>query len=335
MRAETASVGARDTVQAAEIASARKAMIYVAWGQALIATVGSLFFSEVLGYVPCSLCWYQRILMYPLVIVLAVGILRRDVRVRSYVLPLSLLGFVIALYHNLLYFGFIPENAIQTCTTGASCSTRWFEWFGFISIPQLSLVAFTVITVAMLWHWSSDSDEQATDDVTEESVPAFPEPRLYDTKTIAVTVGVSSLLAGILMLGMMKNLSDTTDVSPPEAASTPAAGVVTPLPPLRDDATVADSQLIGEGLAVFSRQCVACHGANARGVSNLGPNLVGNGFIRSSSDDELRRLITSGRLREDPMNRTGLSMPPKGGNPTLTDRDIAALTAYLRSLDGN
>ena len=125
------------------------ALPYVAWAQALVATTGSLFFSEILGYPPCLLCWFQRVAMYPLVVILAVGILRRDQGVHLTVLPLSVIGLAIALYHNLLYIGVVPE-AVSACRAGVSCTTRFFEWFGFITIPFLSLTAFTVITILML-----------------------------------------------------------------------------------------------------------------------------------------------------------------------------------------
>jgi disulfide bond formation protein DsbB len=130
----------------------RESLVYIAWVQALVATLGSLFFSEVMGFVPCTLCWYQRILMYPLVIILTVGILLRDTKLRYYVLPLSIFGLAIALYHNVLHYGLIPEDSFGTCTAGVSCTVRWFEWFGFISIPQLSLGAFTIITVCILGY---------------------------------------------------------------------------------------------------------------------------------------------------------------------------------------
>ena len=128
------------------------ALPYLAWAQALVASIGSLFLSEVLLYQPCVLCWYQRIAMYPLVVVLAVGILRRDRGIHLTVLPLSLIGLAIALYHNLLYFRVIPEAA-SVCRSGVSCTTRFFEWFGFITIPSLALTAFTVITALMLVYW--------------------------------------------------------------------------------------------------------------------------------------------------------------------------------------
>ena len=126
----------------------KKNLLYLAWFQALVATAGSLFFSEAMGWTPCVLCWYQRALMYPLVAVLGVGILLKDKRVSLYALPLSILGFVIAAYHNLLYYGVIQE----VCKEGVSCTTRFFAWFGFITIPLLSLTAFAVITTLMLLH---------------------------------------------------------------------------------------------------------------------------------------------------------------------------------------
>lgn len=127
---------------------------YVAWTQALLATSGSLYFSEAAGYLPCLLCWYQRIAMYPLVIILAVGILRRDNKVYQYVLPLAIIGALIALYHVLLYYGVFAESE-QTCRAGVSCTTEYIEYLGFITIPLLSLGAFLVIIACMVLLWKS------------------------------------------------------------------------------------------------------------------------------------------------------------------------------------
>lgn len=124
---------------------------YIALMQSIVATLGSLFFSEVLKFPPCVLCWYQRILMYPLVVILAVGMIRKDKGVYLYALPLSILGIAIALYHNLLYYKILPES-IQPCLDGVSCTTKFIEWFGFVTIPLLSLIAFIVITICMLFY---------------------------------------------------------------------------------------------------------------------------------------------------------------------------------------
>ncbi|GIW62100.1 MAG: disulfide bond formation protein C [Patescibacteria group bacterium] len=127
--------------------------LYIAFMQALSATLGSLFFSEVLLFPPCVLCWYQRIAMYPLVVILAVGIYTQDKHVIRYVLPLSVVGLLIAFYHNLLYYHFLPESAAP-CILGVSCTTRQVEWFGFITIPLLSFIAFAIITISMLLYRS-------------------------------------------------------------------------------------------------------------------------------------------------------------------------------------
>ncbi len=114
--------------------------------QAGIAMAGSLFFSEVMNLPPCVLCWYQRIAMYPIVILTAIGIIRNDRKTYISVLALALPGLAISIYHNLLYWKILPES-IAPCMLGVSCTTKFFEWFGFITIPFMALVAFTVITV--------------------------------------------------------------------------------------------------------------------------------------------------------------------------------------------
>jgi disulfide bond formation protein DsbB len=131
--------------------SLRPHLAYLAWVQALVATLGSLFFSEVMKFTPCVLCWYQRIAMYPLVFILAVGIFTEDEKVKKYVLPLSLTGLGIAIYHNLLYYHLISPELLP-CSLDNPCTARQFFLWGFISIPLLSLVAFTVITACMLLY---------------------------------------------------------------------------------------------------------------------------------------------------------------------------------------
>jgi len=127
--------------------------IYAAWVAALVATVGSLFFSEVMQLPPCILCWYQRIAMYPLVFVIGVGILLGDRRVKFYALPICLAGLAVAVYHNLLYYGLIPDS-ITPCTQGISCTSVQIEWLGFITIPLMSLTAFVVIAFCLLFYKS-------------------------------------------------------------------------------------------------------------------------------------------------------------------------------------
>lgn len=126
----------------------KKYGLYAAFGVSLMATLGSLYFSEILKLPPCILCWYQRILMYPLVLIIAVGVIRKDGKIYQYVLPFSLAGTAIAFYHYLLYVKIIPES-FSPCEVGVSCITKQLDWFGFINIPLMSFGAFTLITIIM------------------------------------------------------------------------------------------------------------------------------------------------------------------------------------------
>ena len=118
----------------------------IAFCLAVIATAGSLFFSEVMKLPPCILCWYQRIFMYPLVFIFAVGLFRKSKDTFIHATVLATVGLLISIYHNLLYYKLIPEN-ITPCTTGVSCTSKQIEWLGFMTIPFLSLVAFTIILI--------------------------------------------------------------------------------------------------------------------------------------------------------------------------------------------
>src|SRR3989344_6830854 len=109
-------------------------LLKIAWLQALLASLGSLYFSEVMLLPPCVLCWYQRIVMYPLVWILAVGIYKKDRNSVVYALPLAVVGLLIAIYHNLLYYGIVAEGS-GPCIQGVSCTTKFFEWFGLVTIP--------------------------------------------------------------------------------------------------------------------------------------------------------------------------------------------------------
>ena len=121
---------------------------YIAWATALIGMAGSLFFSEVMDLPPCVLCWYQRIAMYPLVLIIGIGIATRDTRWKIYALPLALIGLAVSIYQNLLYYGVIPEN-LSPCMQGVSCAERQIEWLGFITIPLMGMMGF-VFTCACL-----------------------------------------------------------------------------------------------------------------------------------------------------------------------------------------
>ena len=127
-------------------------LVFGAWLIASVATLGSLFFSEVMGHAPCVLCWYQRICMYPLVLILPAGLFPFDVRLVRYALPLTAAGLVFAIFHLLLVEGLIPEN-IKPCIQGIPCTEVQVAWFGFVTIPLLSAVSFLLIgTLLVLTH---------------------------------------------------------------------------------------------------------------------------------------------------------------------------------------
>lgn len=122
--------------------------LFLSWITAMVATLGSLFFSEVMLFPPCVMCWYQRICMYPLTILFFVALFSTDRTVFKYAMPLTLLGLFFALYHNLLYYGILPES-VAPCSQGVSCTSDYINWFGFITIQLLSLVAFSLITLLL------------------------------------------------------------------------------------------------------------------------------------------------------------------------------------------
>lgn len=117
---------------------------------AAVATAGSLYFSLGLGLVPCELCWYQRILMYPLVVVLGVAAFERRARVWRTVLPLSLGGAALAAYHS--YIQVNPPPGGGTCTVGGGCTAVLYPMLGgLLTIPRLSLLAFLLVSAGMVW----------------------------------------------------------------------------------------------------------------------------------------------------------------------------------------
>lgn len=127
----------------------RQYSLYFAWIVSVVATLGSLYFSEIRGFIPCELCWYQRILMYPLALILGIGTFQNDPSVKKFVLPMAIIGWCISLFHYLEQK--VPGfAAIKPCTNGVPCSAEYINWLGFITIPFLAFTAFSLIIVLML-----------------------------------------------------------------------------------------------------------------------------------------------------------------------------------------
>ena len=124
--------------------------LWLAWLVALVSTVGSLIYSEVAHFVPCRLCWFQRIAMYPMAAVLLVGAIRKEAIARFYALPLALIGLGISIYHYLMQV--YPSMEGGACDPLNPCSARYVEVFGFISIPFMAGAGFTLISVLLLFY---------------------------------------------------------------------------------------------------------------------------------------------------------------------------------------
>jgi disulfide bond formation protein DsbB len=120
--------------------------LFIAFAAALIATLGSLYFSEILKFVPCDLCWYQRIFMYPQVIILGIAVAKKNYEIAIYSSILSLIGICISSYHYLIQkVSFIGESS-NSCGL-VPCNSQYINWFGFVTIPFLALTAFIIITI--------------------------------------------------------------------------------------------------------------------------------------------------------------------------------------------
>lgn len=125
-------------------------LLFLCWLLVSVSATISIFFSSVLEYQPCVLCWYQRIFLFPLFFIFAAGLFPAfDRSVIKYALPLTIVGGLTALYHTLLYAGIIPES-IQPCSQGVSCTEQYFELFGFVSIPMMSFFAFTTLVTLLI-----------------------------------------------------------------------------------------------------------------------------------------------------------------------------------------
>lgn len=124
----------------------RKLYLQLLFLTSLFATLGSLYFSEIRQYVPCEFCWYQRILMYPIVIISLIGLVRNDFGAKYYIRVFSILGVIMAGYHYALQKISFLGNGMAACE-GVSCTVQYINWLGFITIPLLSFTAFSIILI--------------------------------------------------------------------------------------------------------------------------------------------------------------------------------------------
>lgn len=147
--------------------------LWLAWTVAAVATLGSLFFSEISHFIPCRLCWFQRIAMYPLFVVLLVGALRRDVRAAFwYAIVFPVVGAGVSVYH--LYIEAHPEAESKSCIIGVPCSTKWIDEFGYVTMPMLALTAFaSVFALLVLARSWAGAEARGESEHTPDGMPAL------------------------------------------------------------------------------------------------------------------------------------------------------------------
>ena len=121
----------------------------LAWLIAVVTMLGSLYYSKVQEFVPCELCWYQRICIYPFAVILGIATWRRDASIRIYAIPIFAIGIVISTYHTWIQ-AFPPDNGTSFCTAAAPCTTRYVWEFGFVSLPFMALAAFVAMSALLL-----------------------------------------------------------------------------------------------------------------------------------------------------------------------------------------
>ena len=123
----------------------------IAFITSLLAMLSSLFYSNIAGFPPCELCWYQRIFMYPLVIILGIAHFRRDKNILHYAMPLAVIGFIISLYHNVIYYKMGGLSAICNFSDiGVSCIQRYVFELGYVTIPLMALTAFAMVIMLLV-----------------------------------------------------------------------------------------------------------------------------------------------------------------------------------------
>ena len=284
---------------------------------AVTAVAGSLYFSEIRHFEPCLLCWYQRILMYPLAVIMGFALITRVSVMAWLVLGAAVVGQAVAAYHVLLQKTSWFSSA-TTCGTGPSCAIPYIDWFGIVTIPMLSLMAFMLIAICMVLYLNG----AGTDD-------GDPVQLAFDPRSAAVFGGL--VLIAVATFLMLRSQQSAAEVAPRAAEPIVPATPMQPTPTGAGNA-VADS---GAGVSVsgavlFADNCAACHGGRGEGITGLTPPLLDSEKMAAMSEQELRTLVRAGVAQDDPDNQTGNLMPGFGPN-LVSDEDLAVLVAWLKT----
>lgn len=291
-----------ETVRLPLAAHVARAGLYLALLAAWVATAGSLYMSEVLGWIPCLWCWYQRVAMYPLAVVLAAGLIARDRNTPRYALVLAVPGILASTYHILLQK--VPAFAqFESCRVGVPCSVDYLNWLGFITIPMLAWVAFAIVIVGSVLALRANRAVQLN--YLAEG------PLLGFSPAFSVGVAVAAVVALFVLSGVM-TAQRATAAPAPVSLPMPSEGIA--LRATREEA-----------LRIYNQSCIGCHGPANASMIWVRPE-----FLRERSDLELLAFMRAGRAANAPDNFSGQAMPANGGRIGLTDAQILALIDLMR-----
>ena len=283
---------------------------------AVAAVAGSLYFSEIRHFEPCLLCWYQRILMYPLAVITGFALITRVSVIAWLVLGAAVVGQAVAAYHVLLQKTSWFSSA-TTCGTGPSCAIPYIDWFGIVTIPMLSLMAFMLIAICMVLYLNGAGTDGGE-----------PVQLTFDPQSAAV-------FGGLVLIAIAVFLVLRSQQAP--AAALP--GTTTPMVRLPAEPAAAGdagspseggAAAPGTGAMLFADSCAACHGESGEGIVGLTPRLLGSEKVRTLSEQELGALVRAGIAQDDPDNQTG-NLMPEFGPDLIADEDLAVLVAWLKT----
>ena len=283
---------------------------------AVTAVAGSLYFSEIRHFEPCLLCWYQRILMYPLAVIMGFALITRVSVMAWLVLGAAVVGQAVAAYHVLLQKTSWFSSA-TTCGTGPSCAIPYIDWFGIVTIPMLSLMAFMLIAICMVLYLNG----AGTDD-------GDPVRLAFDPRSAAVFGGL--VLIAVATFLMLRSQQSAAEVAPRAAEPIVPATPMQPIPAGAGNAAGDSGGVSVSGAVLFADNCAACHGGRGEGITGLTPPLLDSEKVAAMSEQELRTLVRAGVAQDDPDNQTGNLMPGFGPN-LVSDEDLAVLVAWLKT----
>ncbi len=284
---------------------------------AVMAVAGSLYFSEIRHFEPCLLCWYQRILMYPLAVIMGFALITRVSVMAWLVLGAAVVGQAVAAYHVLLQKTSWFSSA-TTCGTGPSCAIPYIDWFGIVTIPMLSLMAFMLIAICMVLYLNG----AGTDD-------GDPVQLAFDPRSAAVFGGL--VLIAVATFLMLRSQQSAAEVAPRTAEPIVPATPMQPTPAGEGNAAGDSGAGVSvSGATLFADNCAACHGGRGEGITGLTPPLLDSEKVAAMSEQELRTLVRAGVAQDDPDNQTGNLMPEFGPN-LVSDEDLAVLVAWLKT----